>query len=78
MESSENHVERGILEGLVEALANKNSQFDISLRDLTISLPNLRMSAELNGKLTISVTTRDLTDEEKTALAKQNLARAAQ
>jgi len=78
MESSENHVEHGILEGLVEALANKNSQFDISLRDLTISLPNLRMSAELNGKLTISVTTRDLTDEEKTALAKQNLVRAAQ
>jgi len=78
MESARTHVDHGILEGLVEALSNKNSQFDISLRDLTISLPNLRMSAELNGKLTVTVTTRDLTEEEKAALAKQNLARSAQ
>jgi hypothetical protein len=73
METARTRVDRGILEGLVEALSNKNSQFDIALRDLTINLPNLRMSAELNGKVTVTMTTRDLTDEEKAALAKKNI-----
>ncbi len=48
-------VEKGIFEGLFEALADKHSQLDINLQGVNIKLPNTQMSVELNGLLTITV-----------------------
>lgn len=72
MQSTGTQTSHGVLEGLVEAMVNKNSQVDIALKRLTISLPAVNMSAELNGNLTVTITTRDLTEEERVALARKN------
>lgn len=67
-------VEKGIFEGLFEALADKHSQLDINLQGVNIKLPNTQMSVELNGLLTITVHLRDLTEDERKASAAKNIA----
>ncbi len=67
-------VEKGLLEGLFEALADKHSQLDISLQGVNIKIPSIQLSVELNGLVTVSVHMRDLTEDEKRASATKNVA----
>ena len=67
-------MERGIFEGVIEALANKHSQLDINFQRTSIKFPGIQQSLELNGTITVSVHMRELTSEEKQALAQKNVA----
>jgi hypothetical protein len=67
-------VERGIFEGVFDALANKHSQLDVNFQRTSIRVPGIPASVELNGLVTISVHMRELTEEEKKASAQRNVA----
>jgi hypothetical protein len=73
-ESKGIEVEKGLFEGLFEALADKHSQLDINLQGVNVRLPNAGITVELNGLLTVSVHLRDLTDDERRASAARNVA----
>jgi hypothetical protein len=66
-------MEKGFVSGLFEALANKHSELDLNFQKVTVTLPNVRMSVELNGIVSVSVHMRDLSEEEKKALAAKNV-----
>ncbi len=67
-------VERGLFEGLLEALADKHSQLDINLQGVNIKLPSTRLGVELNGLVTLTAHVRDLTEEEKKTSSAKNIA----
>ena len=68
-------VEKNLFEGLIEALADKHSQLDLNFQKVNLRLPGMQqIGIELNGTVTLSVHMRDLTNEEKQALAAKNVA----
>jgi hypothetical protein len=68
-------VEKGLFEGLIEALADKHSQLDLNFQKVSLRLPGVQqIGVELNGTVTLSVHMRDLTSDEKQALASKNIA----
>jgi hypothetical protein len=67
--------EKGLFQGLIEALADKHSQLDLNFQNVSVRIPGMQqMGVELNGTVTLSVHMRDLTDEEKQAFAARNVA----
>ena len=66
-------VERGVIAGLLEALADKHSELNINLQKVTIKLPNMQVGVELDGLITVTVHMRNLTDDEKRASAAKNI-----
>jgi hypothetical protein len=66
-------VERGVIAGLLEALADKHSELNIYLQKVTIKLPNMQVGVELDGLITVTVHMRNLTDDEKRASAARNV-----
>lgn len=68
------NTEKSVFEGILEALANKHSQLDISLQGMSIRIPSVGMSVEFNGLVTVSAHIRDITEDEKKALAAKNVA----
>ena len=67
--------EKGLFEGMIEALADKHSQVDLNFQRVTLRLPGIQeLGVDLNGTVTLSVHMRDLTDQEKQALASKNVA----
>ena len=74
-ESDIAEVEKGLFEGLIQALADKHSQLDLNFQKVSLRLPGMQqIGVELNGTVTLSVHMRELTDEEKQALAAKNIA----
>jgi hypothetical protein len=68
-------MERGLFEGLIEALANKHSQLDLNFQNVSLRVPGVQqIGVELNGTLTLSVHMREMTDEERNALAATHVA----
>ncbi len=71
-------VEKGLFEGLIEALADKHSQLDLNFQKVSLRLPGMeQIGVELNGTVTLSVHMREMTDEEKEALAAKSVATVA-
>ena len=66
-------VERGVIAGLLEALADKHSELNINLQKVTIKLPKMQVGVELDGLITVTVHMRNLTDDEKRASAAKNI-----
>ena len=66
--------EKGIIEDLITALANKHSQVDLNFQKTSVRFPGTPVSVEVNGTITLSVHMRDLTDEEKQAYVSKNVA----
>jgi hypothetical protein len=64
-------LEQGFLEGLIEALQNKQSELAISFQRTSIGIPSLHASVELNGTINVSVHLRDLSDGEKQAFSQR-------
>ncbi|MFZ0831025.1 MAG: hypothetical protein WCB18_03610 [Thermoplasmata archaeon] len=60
-------ISKGMVEGLIEALMDRQSQLDVQLKGLTVSLAGTPLALQMSGKLTVSVHLRELTDEEKEA-----------
>jgi hypothetical protein len=67
-------VSKGAIEGFIDALLDRQSQLDVRLEHLTVSLPGTRLSLQVSGALTVSVHMRELTDEEKNAHAAATVA----
>jgi hypothetical protein len=63
-----------LVEGLIDALADKHSQIDINFQNTNIRIPGMQMSIELNGLITLTSHIRALTEEEKKASASKNIA----
>ena len=66
---------RGLMEGMIEALANKHSQLDVHLQGLTLAMGDSRLALRVSGTVTIAVHMRELTDAEKEAHAAATIAR---
>lgn len=66
--------ERNLLEGLITALANKQSQVDLTFVRTNVRLPGTSVGMEINGTISLVVHMRELTDEEKQVLASKNVA----
>ena len=68
-------VEKGLFEGLIEALADKHSQLDLNFQKVSLKLPGIQqIGVELNGIVTLSVHMRELSDQEKEAFAAKSVA----
>ena len=52
---------------LVEAISDRHGELDIRLEHLTLKLPLVPDTIELNGVITVSAHMRDLTDKENAA-----------
>jgi hypothetical protein len=66
--------ERNIFEGLITALANKQSQVDLTFNRTSLRFPGTSVGMEINGTISLVVHMRELTDEEKQVLASKNVA----
>jgi len=66
--------ERNLFEGLITALANKQSQVDLTFVRTNVRFPGTAVGMELNGTISLVVHMRELTDEEKQILASKNVA----
>lgn len=54
---------------LMEAIANRHGEVDLRLDHVTMRLPLLRDTIELNGAISISVHLREMTEPERAASA---------
>ena len=52
---------------LIAAVSDRHGEMNIRLEHLTLKLPLVPESIELNGTITVSAHMRDLTDKEKAA-----------
>ena len=66
---------QGLMEGLIEALADKHSQLDLNFQRVTLRAPGMQqIGVELDGTITLSVHMRELSEQEKQALSAKNVA----
>ena len=65
--------EKGLFEGLIEALANKHSQLEINFQNVNLRMPGMQLGVELNGAVSLSVHMRDMSEDEKRAFAAKNV-----
>lgn len=66
-------IEGNIFEGLITALANKQSQLDLTFNRTSLRFPGTSVGMEINGTISLVVHMRELTDEEKQMLASKNV-----
>ncbi|HKN06542.1 MAG TPA: hypothetical protein VJ021_02905 [Thermoplasmata archaeon] len=62
-----------LLLDMVEALSDRQGELDIRLEHLSLHLPMIPESLELNGQITVSLHLRDLSDKEKAARAAKEI-----
>ncbi len=65
--------ESNLFQDFVQAISDRHGQMDIRLDHLSLRLPLLKESLELNGTISVSVHMRDLTDKEKQARVAKEL-----
>lgn len=58
---------------LVEALSDRRGELDIRLEHLSLRIPMVPESIELNGQVSVSLHLRDLSDKEKSARAAKEI-----
>ena len=68
----------GLFESVLEALADKHSQLDINLQNVSVRLPNAKISVEISGLVTVTAHVRDLTEDERRASSSRNVALMSQ
>ncbi|MHB1434647.1 MAG: hypothetical protein ACYCPN_00395 [Thermoplasmata archaeon] len=71
---AETDLTKGMVEGAIEALVDKHSQLELQLDEIRVHLPGTRFAIELNGRMTVSVHMRQMTDTERQALAADHAA----
>ena len=62
-----------LFQDFIQAIADRHGELDIHLEHLSLRLPLLKESLELNGTISVSVHLRDLTDREKQARVAKEL-----
>ena len=63
-----------MFEGLITALANKQSQVDLTFDRTNLRFPGTSIGMEINGTISLVVHMRELTEEERQILASKNVA----
>ena len=59
-----------LIEGLIEALANKHSEVDLNFQRVTLRVPGMQqIGIELNGTISLSVHMHDMSEEERRAIS---------
>lgn len=58
---------------LIEAISDRQGEMDIRLEHLTLKLPLVPETIEVNGTVTLTVHLRDLTEKEKAAHASKEI-----
>lgn len=71
--SKPGEAERNLFEGLITALADKQSQVDLTFNKTSVRFPGTSVGMEINGVISLVVHMRELTDEEKQILAAKNV-----
>jgi hypothetical protein len=66
-------IEKGLLEGMITALANKHSELELNFERTTLRFPALQMSVELSGSITLSVHMREMSEDERKALSTKKI-----
>ena len=74
MTQQSGETERNLFEGLITALANKQSQVDLTFNRTSLRFPGTSVGMEINGTISLVVHMRELTEEEKQVLASKNVA----
>lgn len=64
----------GFVDGLIEALIDRQGQVDIRVQKLAVTVPGSPIGLEMNGTVTVTVHLRDLSDDEKKAHVASNVA----
>lgn len=64
----------GFVDGLIEALIDRQGQVDIRVQKLAVTVPGSPIGLEMNGTVTVTVHLRDLSDDEKKAHVSSNVA----
>ena len=72
--SKPGEMEKSVFEGVITALANKQSQVDLTFQRMSLRFPGTSVSMEISGTISLVVHMRELTDEEKKVLASKNAA----
>ncbi len=72
--SKPGEAERNLFEGLITALADKQSQVDLTFNRTSVRFPGTSVGMEINGAISLVVHMRELTNEEKQILAEKNVA----
>jgi hypothetical protein len=65
--------ESNLFQDFVQAIADRHGEVDIRLEHLSLRLPIIRESIELNGTIAVSVHMRELTEKEKNARVAKEL-----
>lgn len=65
--------ETNLFQDFVQAIADRHGEMDIRLEHLSLRLPMVKESLELNGTISVSVHVRELTDKEKQARVAREL-----
>lgn len=68
----------GLFEDILDALADKHSQLDVNLQNVSLRLPNTGMSVEISGLITMTAHVRELTEDERRASSSRNVALMSQ
>jgi hypothetical protein len=71
--SKSSDMDRNLFEGLITALADKQSQVDLTFSRTSLRFPGTSVGMEINGTISLVVHMRELTDEEKQILASKNV-----
>jgi hypothetical protein len=58
---------------LIEAISDRQGEMELRLEHVTLKLPLVPETIELNGTVTLTVHMRDLTDKEKAAHASKEI-----
>ena len=67
-------ISKDLVVGLIDALTDRQSQLDVQLKGMTLTVPGTPLALKFSGTVTVSVHLRDLTDDEKAAHAVATIA----
>jgi hypothetical protein len=65
--------ESNFFQDFVQAIADRHGEMDIRLEHVSLRIPLLRESIEVNGTISVSMHVRDLTEKEKQARVAKEL-----
>jgi len=60
--------------GMVASMVGKHGQMDIRIEKMALTMPGWPLALEVNGKVSVALHLRDLSEEERKAHVASNLA----
>ncbi len=70
---AEHSSDSNLFRDLIEAISDRHGQVDLRLDHLSLRLPLVPETIEVNGTISVTLHLRDLTDKEKAARAAKEI-----